>query len=162
MDELNFTGKIVNGRGTHVELGVPGRSELINATNDWPERLKPGSLNLLVSEFPDVFEMRRLPRSTESLDVAGFEPEFIIPQAAMSNNELKPSKDMPHRGAAQVWQAVLEVEKGSMPCWVLRRFGSGLDKELEMVSDVHLRTTLGLAKDREWPAKVKMFGVWKP
>ncbi len=160
MAELKFSGKIVNGIGRHVELYVPGRSALPNAPEDWPDELRPGSLNLRVSEFPDEFRARGLEPSTKSLDVAEFAPVFVVPQDTLGNNKLMPTKEMPNRGTAQIWRTALEVESEKLPCWVLRRFGSGLRDQLEVVSNLHLRAKLGLTKGHEWPATVTMFGDW--
>ena len=161
MDELTFGGMIINGIGRHVELALPGRRELSEAPEDWPDALTPGSLNLRVTEFPAEFGALKLEPSVKSLDVAGFAPAFTIAQDAMGNNRLRPNSEMPHRGTAQVWRAVLSVESKQTPCWVLRRFGSGLRDQIEMVSEMHLRTALGLTVNHDWPASVTMFGTWE-
>jgi hypothetical protein len=160
MDELIFIGNVVNGIGKHVELVVPGRDEISCAPADWPERLCPGSLNLLVSVYPLQFAVRRIAETTKSLDISGFLPAFTIARAAMKNNKLTPLPDMPVRGAAQVWQAMLEANAQTHPCWVLRRFGSGLDKAIELVSEMKLRDKLSLPREKNWPAKVIMRGAW--
>jgi hypothetical protein len=95
------------------------------------------------------------------LDVAGFEPDFTIAQTLMRNNQLTPVPTMPNRGAAQVWRALLIVVNTQTKCWVLRRFGSGLGDQIELVSNIRLRDTLGLTRDRQWPATVTMFGEWR-
>jgi hypothetical protein len=160
MDELIFIGNVVNGCGKHVELVVPGRNEISGAPADWPERLCPRSLNLLVSVYPPEFAARSIAKTAKSLDTSGFLPEFRIPQAAMKNNKLTPLPDMRDRGAAQVWRATLEANGQTRPCWVLRRFGSGLDKAIELVSETKLRDELSLLRERNWPAKVIMRGAW--
>lgn len=160
MNELRFSGKIVNGFGKHAELVVPGKSALPEAPTDWPEKLFPGSLNLLVTEFPFEFASRGLPTSAKVLDTAGFAPEFTIRQELMLNNKLKVTPTMPHRGTAQIWRASLEAADQRASCWVLRRFGSGLSNQIELVSVESLRELMGLLREQEWPATVTMFGRW--
>jgi hypothetical protein len=160
MDELIFAGDVVNGIGKHVELIVPGRNEISGAPADWPERLCPGSLNIFVSVYPLEFAARRIAPNMKSLDIAGFIPEFTIAQAAMKNNKLMTLPNMPVRGSAQVWRATLEANGKTHSCWVLRRFGSALDKVIERVSDVKLRDKLSLPRERNWPAKVIVRGTW--
>lgn len=137
MDELVFTGKVVNGIGKHSELVVPGKSAFQNAPDDWPAKLCPGSLNARITGYPPEFATRRLALSTKTLDIAGFLPAFTIPQAQMGNNKLIPIPAMPVRGTAQLWRALLDANGQSAKCWVLRRFGSGLADQLELVSDIY-------------------------
>ena len=161
MDQIKFSGSVVNGIGRHVELFVPGSGSVEKAPMDWPERLCPGSLNVRISRYPELFTERGLALTTKTLDVAGFQPAFTIPQAVLGNNQLKATLAMPHRGQGQVWRAVLEVSGRNMPCWVLRRFGSGLADQLELVSHKKMRDELQLTRDKEWPAVVTVFGQWK-
>ena len=65
---------------------------------------------------------------------------------AIQNNKLRPKQDNPHRGDAQVWRTALIAEHLQEPydCWVLRRIGSGIKRQLEIVSDRMLRRELGL------------------
>ena len=72
MDQIEFTGKVINGTGKHSELFVPGRSEVPDCPIDWPEKLFPGSLNVRISKYPDEFAARRLPSFVATLDVASF------------------------------------------------------------------------------------------
>lgn len=160
MDEIIFIGDVVNGIGKHVELVVPGRNEISGAPADWPERLCPGSLNLLVSAYPAEFAARRVSESTKSLDIVGFLPAFTIPRTAMKNNKLTPLRETPNRGAAQVWRATLDVNGQAYACWVLRRFGSGLDKVIELVSEMKLSDKLSLQREKNWPARLIMRGTW--
>ncbi|MEQ1934950.1 MAG: hypothetical protein ABL962_13915 [Fimbriimonadaceae bacterium] len=161
MDEIVFGGKVVNGRGGHAELFVPGRSNLSDAPDDWPEKLYPGSLNVLIANWPEPLADRNLEPSAKSLDNAGFTPALTIPQSKMGNNKLMPTSAMPHRGTAQIWRSILHVNEQEISCWVLRRFGSGLSLELEIVSEFGLRGKLGLSRETEWPAWVHMFGEWR-
>ena len=109
MDELIFIGNVINGIGQHVELVVPGRNEISGAPADWPERLCPGSLNILVSAYPREFAARGIPETTKSSDISGFLPVLTIARAGMKKNRLMPLADKPVRGAAQVWRATLEA-----------------------------------------------------
>jgi hypothetical protein len=159
-DSLVFKGTVINGRGGHAELGVPGRHELPSAPEDWPESFFAGSLNVLVSHYPIEFTSRGLRHSVKVLDTARFDPAFTIPQSQMRNNKLTPTPAMPHRGTAQVWRAMLTANDQTTRCWVLRRIGSGLDCELELVSGEGLRASLGLDRALEWSAQVTMWGHW--
>lgn len=159
-DHLEFMGKIVNGRGHHAELGIPGRILLPNAPEGWPEMLCPGSLNVLVNRYPQEFRARGLPDSVRTLDSGGFRPAFAIPPRLMSNNKLIPTSDAPSRGTAQVWRATITANGITAQSWVLRRIGSGLRDELELVSSEALRAVLGTDRTRDWPAEVTMWGQW--
>jgi CTP-dependent riboflavin kinase len=161
MDQLEFAGNIINGVGTHSELFIPGRSKLMNCPHDWPEKLFPGSLNVRISKFPAEFAARGLLPLAKSLDTAGFEPQFTIPRDLMLNNKLNAAQGFLHRGDAQVWSALLITSGQEALCWTLRRFGSGLTDQIELVSSVGLRSELSLTRDREWPAVVRMFGHWR-
>lgn len=127
---------------------------------DWPETLFPGSLNVRVAHFPKEFAARGLQPSAKALDTAGFAPEFMIRQELMLNNKLTATPSMPQRGTAQIWRASLEAADQQAPCWVLRRFGSGLDDQIELVSSASLRELMGLPCEQEWPAAVTMFCRW--
>lgn len=140
---LVFLGEIVKGIGRHKELTIPGRGLLVAASPDWPERLVPGSLNVHVTRYPDEFQSRRLPREVKVLDRCGFQPTFIIPQNAMRNNKLLPDEKRPRRGTAQVWRATITLDgQPETACWLLRRIGSGLGHDLELVSERELRRLL--------------------
>jgi len=152
MDErrnLRFQGAICSGVGKHSEMLMPGRSALSNAPDDWPEKLCPGSLNVLIQVYPEGFgEPRGRSGGVYQLDTGSFQPALTIPGSLISANKLI------HNGqpaAAQVWRSVLETNGGSpnIRCWVLRRFGSSVGSGkpgnvLEIVSDQHLRDTYGI------------------
>ena len=161
MDQIEFAGKVVNGIGKHSELFVPGRSEVPDCAIGWPEKLLPESLNVRISKYPDEFAARRLPPFVATLDIAGFEPQFKIARHLMLNNTLAATQTMPHRGDAQVWMASLITSKQEVSCWVLRRFGSALKDQIELVSSVGLRNELGLTRDGNWPVVLRMFGRWQ-
>jgi hypothetical protein len=158
---LEFAGNVVNGIGKHSELFIPGRSELPECPLDWPEKLFPGSLNVRISKYPNEFASRGLPPFATALDVAGFEPQFTIEQHLILENKLTATQAMPRRGEAQIWRALLIAPNHEVGCWILRRFGSALKDQIELVSSIGLRNELGLASDREWPVVVRMFGRWR-
>ena len=149
MKTLVFKGYITAGVGRHVELGIPGRGKLPEAPADWPEKLQPGSLNIRVDHkgYPPELTTCDPFLGIKTLDRKLFAPAFLIPQNKMQNNKLKPCAEMPDQGTAQVWRALLHTGQGSSTyaVWVLRRFGSNVGEQLELVSDVHLRKTLSLA-----------------
>jgi hypothetical protein len=161
MEKLRFAGTIVNGIGKHRELVVPGCNEFTCPAADWPERLFPGSLNVRVLSYPDEFVRRGLRSAMDTLDSVGFEPEFAIPQALLGNNRLTPVLGMPDRGKAQVWRASVCANNVTLACWVLRRIGSALTQQIELVSSVHMRALLGADNTRDWPAVVAMQGRWR-
>jgi len=162
MDKLIFTGQIIKARGGHAQLWVPGGNDLQVRPDDWPEQLYAGSLNVLIASngYPEVMQSRRVPLTVKSLDVAGFAPEFTIPQHLMRNNQLTAIPTMPDRGTAQIWRARLLVGEHNVACWVLRRIGSGLEHELELVSGEGIRSTYKLPEDVRWPAIVHVIGRW--
>lgn len=146
---LIFGGSITGGVGLHNEMVIPGRSVVAGSPDDWPEELCPGSLNVLIEEYPDSFSPpsgRR--RGAYQLDDGNFRPEFVIEGNQITENKLlrdgKPA-------SAQVWRALLHVANRSEPisCWVLRRFGSNVGKGmggnvLEVVAQDHLRSAFDL------------------
>lgn len=161
-DALRFVGSIIKGRGRHSELGVPGRKALAECPDSWPQRLCPGSLNVRIDEYPAAFDERGLPHSVKALDTAGFDPSFVIPWNEMERNRLTPRPESPRRGTAQVWTAVLDWKDESLDCWVLRRIGSGLGKELEIVSGIRIRERFNLYPQEEnFPVSVTLYGRWK-
>jgi hypothetical protein len=143
---IKFSGVIVKGVGRYVELHVPGRDEIHQAPSDWPITLQKGSLNVRISPdgYPSLFAELGLPNSIKSLDQRPFPPTFEIAQHEFGNNQLRPEPSMPDKGSAQVWRAKLTSGEISYACWVLRRHGSGVGEQLELLSEVHLRTTLQL------------------
>lgn len=146
MNSISFKGVIGDGVGRHVELHVPGREEIAQAPTDWPVTLQKGSLNVrIVAEgYPSQFATLGLPNNVQSLDMKQFPPAFEIAQSQLGNNQLKPLAGMPHRGSAQVWRATLLAQGKEHPCWVLRRYGSGVGEQLELLSEVHMRSAFQL------------------
>lgn len=151
MESIAFEGKIASGVGRHVELQVPGREALPQAPKDWPIALCKGSLNVRIHPdgYPELFQEIGLPQTTKSLDQKPIECSFEIGQSEFGNNRLAPTDGMPHKGSAQVWRAILTTNEQEIVCWVLRRYGSGLRDQLEIVSDAHLRTDYGLTDGQE-------------
>ena len=142
---MRFKGKITKGIGRHSELIVPGRTA-IESPSDWPDRLQPGSLNVRVDPdgFPATFDAMLNRRSVKNLDDGCLPPVFLILQADFGNNMLRATPEMPRRGVGQLWRAVLQTDSHVIHCWVLRRIGSGLCDQLELVSHEHIRSTYGL------------------
>lgn len=147
---MRFKGKITDGIGKHVELVVPGREDLESAPADWPVKLQPGSLNILVdtSGYPEAFVSMPLGCSVANLDDDCLPPVFQIPRDKMHNNKLTPTPESPRRGTGQVWRATLTTDMVKIDCWVLRRIGSGFVDKLELVSHEHLRNTYNLQNDQ--------------
>ncbi len=61
-------------------------------------------------------------------------------------NTITPEKKGPYAGDLQFWRAILQVlNKDIMHhCYMLRRFRSGYAFDIELVSDVHIRSHFGL------------------
>ena len=124
-------------------LLVPERIELTLCLLD------PGAEQTLADACADRFsEYFRL--SGDSIPDAGeFRPEFVIQQNEIVGNTIEPSRKRPRKGIGQVWRAKLRVISTDQEteCWVLRRIGSGIASQLELVSDKNLRAHLGLPED---------------
>lgn len=160
MSELLFAGTVTTGVGHHVELFVPGRGELAKAPTDWPEKLRPGSLNVLVDRYPTELREHGLPNNVASLDSGQFVPEFEILRDEFGNNRLGPRPGVPRGGDAQVWRAKLVVEADDrvIACWALRRFGSGVGERLEFVAGRRLRDDGLIDGER---VRAVLNGVWR-
>ncbi len=143
---ISFSGAICDGVGRHVELHVPGRNEISQAPSDWPVTLQKGSLNVRIAPegYPELFVTLGVPNRVRSLDSRAFPSAFEIAQHEFGNNRLKPDPDMPHKGSAQVWRAILAWQARKHDCWVLRRYGSGVGEQLELLSDLHMRSAFDL------------------
>ena len=70
METLIFHGVIQDGIHRHSELYVPGRSEIAQASEDWPRALCKGSLNVGIRSdgYPAIFPALGLPNQVSSLD----------------------------------------------------------------------------------------------
>jgi len=159
MDELVFEGEVSRGKGCHSTLRVPGRETISNCPHDWPLTLSPGSLNIRVDVYPPQLDARGLTSSVVELDRALFVPEFEILRDQFGNNKLGPRPGMPRCGDAQVWRAKIVREVGEVgECWVLRRFGSHVGEQLELVADRRLRDN-GLHDGQR--VTVTLYGHWK-
>jgi len=146
MTRISFSGVIVDGVGRHVELRVPGRGEISQAPSDWPVTLQKGSLNVRIARdgYPDLFAALGLPKSVQSLDVRPFPAAFEIAQDEFGNNRLMPEPNLPRKGSAQVWRARLASQGHEHPCWVLRRYGSRVGEQLELLSELYMRSAFQL------------------
>lgn len=162
MDELYFTGIVISGCGQYSELEFPDKSKINGAPGDWPHSLFKGSLNIRINRDGYPVEFSRLGyRNVLVLDEIGFQPEFIIPGQLIKNNKLLPTPEFLSRGSAQIWRAVL-INKNSeeyFNCWVVRRFGSGLSQDIELVSDYYLREKVKVKDGNN--VVVCIFGKWE-
>ena len=158
--KIRYKGTIINGCGKHSELGVPGRTTLREAPDDWPDVLAPGSLNVLVasSGYPYIYRQLDIPTLVSILDNGFFKPVFTIEHAKFVNNQIIPTAQNPQNGMGQVWRTTLLAESNDIECWMLRRIGSGLKNQIELVSHEDIRATYGLDKNRRWPVTVIVEG----
>jgi hypothetical protein len=158
MRSLTFVGHVQSNMGKfHRELKVPGRESLASAPNDWPVHLAPGTLNIQVG--PDGCDGLAEIGSgvgVKRFDEGRFKPAFLIAQHEIEGNTLKPKAGQPLRGSAQVWRAELIVTAtgATASCWMLRRIGSGIASQIELVSADHLRTRLLLNDETQVTLKV--------
>jgi hypothetical protein len=161
LDELTFEGAVVGGLGRFgLEIGVPGRAQLPDAPEDWPESLARGTLNFRVHELAASLRDRGWP-DIQRFDRREFAAAFEIPHNALRSNTLGPEPGAPEKGRAQVWRARLEAEQRAASCWVLRRIGSGYADVLELVSGQRLREEIGLPIGTNWQAQLRMYGSWR-
>jgi len=163
MDNLYFMGKVISGCRKYSELEFPDKTKIEGASEDWPNGLFKGSLNVRINEdgYPKEFSQLGYQNNIKILDKIGFQPEFIIPGNLIKNNELLPTTEYINRGNAQVWKALLtnKHSKEYICCWVVRRFGSGLCRDIELVSDICLRKKLKLENGDN--VEVCVSGQWK-
>jgi hypothetical protein len=103
---------------------------------------------------------RRLTNRVSELDQERFVPEFEILRNEFRNNKLGPRPGVPRGGDAQVWRALLRHGGVGtvIKCWALRRFGSQVGEQLELVADRRLRD-FGL--DDGLRVEVALLGEWR-
>ncbi|HKI17144.1 MAG TPA: hypothetical protein VKA15_04665 [Isosphaeraceae bacterium] len=165
MRKLEFIGSVRSNQGAFSqEMVIPGRQSLVLAPDDWPATLTPGTLNIAIHDdgFPIDFEQLGKGDGLKKLDERNFRPELAIPPWRIVGNTLQPTPDEPVLGSAQVWRAELEVASTGevATCWMLRRLGSDIVSQIELVSDEHLRRRLNLCdgmvvKVTVWEAESK-------
>ena len=165
MRKLEFRGAVRSNQGAFSrQMVIPGRKSLVLAPEDWPASLAPGTLNIAIPDdgFPKELDELGKGDGLKKLDEGNFRPELAIPPWRIEGNTLQPTPDEPVRGSAQVWRAELEVAStgDSTTCWMLRRLGSDIVSEIELVSHEHLRPRLNLCdgvvvKVTVWEAESK-------
>jgi hypothetical protein len=99
------------------------------------------------------------------LDDCKFRPALVIPERKITGNTLKADPDHPTRGSAGVWQAELRViaTGRARPCWLLRRIGSEITSQIELVAQEHLRSCLNLCDGTAVRVTVwETESEWKP
>ena len=163
MATLRFNGIVRSGIGKFSgQLTLPTRLELSAPIRDWPDAPQAGSLNVRMqpSGFPSEFLKVFGQVDVRNLDSRRFAPEAELKWHEIGGNTLPPVPDRSDRGNAQVWRAILRnLNSGfERPCWVLRRIGSGLSQDLELVAGEKLRDSLGLVDGT--PVEVEMEGSW--
>jgi hypothetical protein len=168
MRKLDFTGTVRSNKGRFAnEMVVPGRDDLLLSPADWPTRLAPGTLNIQVNDdgFPAGFEGIGKGDGFKKLDDGSFKPVLVIPARKIAGNTLKPDADHPTRGFAQVWRANLQViaTGEEAKCWMLRRIGSSIARQIELVAQEYLRRGLSLSDGM--PVRVTVWEAesnWEP
>lgn len=160
MPRLEFHGKVRSNKGKfHKDMVVPGRDSLAMPPETWPGKLAPGTLNIEIDVpgVPGDFAEIGTGDGMKRFDEGNFTPAVVIPQHEISGNTLKPKPGQPRRGTAQVWRAELSVMATgeTAQCWMLRRIGSSIASQIELVSEHHLRSRLNL--ENGTPVKVVVF-----
>ena len=165
MRKLEFSGAVRSNQGAFSQqMVIPGRKSLVLVPEDWPAKLAPGTLNIAIQDdgFPNDWDQLGKGAGLRKLDEGNFRPELAIPPWRIMGNTLQPTPDDPLRGSAQVWRAELEVASSGevATCWMLRRLGSDIVSQIELVSDEHLRRRLNLSDGMDvrvtiWEAESK-------
>lgn len=149
MRELEFIGEVRSNKGKfHKDMVVPGRESLSSAPDDWPTQLAPGTLNIGIEPegFPADFDDIGTSKGVRRLDEGKFKPAFVIAQHEITGNTLKPKAGHPRRGTAQLLRAELRKlsTDETVKCCMLRRIGSKISSQIELVAEVPLRNALSL------------------
>ncbi len=163
MTSLRFSGVVRTGCTRFaVELALPGRTQLSVPIRNWPDVPRPGTLNVRMQAegFPAEFLQVFGEANVRCLDSRRFAPEAELKWSEIGGNTLPPQPGRPDRGNAQVWAATLRnLETGKeRQCWVLRRIGSSLWQDLELVAGEQLRDALRLLDGT--PVEIDMEGTW--
>jgi len=150
MRKLEFIGTVQTGNGKFAQdMVIPGHGDLFMAPIDWPTELAPGTLNIKINDdgFPDGFNENGSGDGLIKFEEGKFRPTLLISPWKIPGNTLKDDSDHPTRGMAQLWRAELQViATGKVTtCWMLRRLGSDITSEIELVAEEHLRSRLNLS-----------------
>ncbi len=149
MRKLDFIGTVCSNQGEFSQtMVIPGRGGLVLSPTDWPLELSPGTLNIQANDdgFPAGFDEIGEGDGLIKFDKGKFKSEFAIPPWRITGNTLQPTPEEPLRGSAQLWLAELQVISTDQvaSCWMLRRLGSMITSQIELVAQDHLRTRLNL------------------
>jgi hypothetical protein len=159
---LRFKGVVRAGIGKFSkQLILPKRSSLSREIRDWPDVPQPGTLNVRVKDgFPAEFLEAFGQSNVQLLDSRRFAPEAELNWQEIGGNTLPPQPHRPDRGNAQVWRATLRnlTTGAECLCWALRRIGSGLSVDFELVAGEKLRDKLALADGA--PVEIDLYGEW--
>jgi hypothetical protein len=163
-ESMRFFGVAAEGCGRFAEeLILPTKDRLSQPIRDWPDLPAEGTLNVHIEEsgFPPEYLANFKEASFRCLDTRLFVPEAELPWTDIGGNTLPPTPSRPDRGRAQVWRAtIINVKREAMHlCWVLRRIGSALRVELELVADENLRNAMLIEDGTK--VEVRMEGTWK-
>lgn len=163
VDRLRFQGTVTTGAGLFAaQLELPSCHRLSVPVRDWPEHPVAGTLNVRIGRpgFPLQYLASFGEASFDHLDSRRFLPEAELPWTDIGSNTLPPTPELPDRGRAQVWRALLRnrTTGESRQCWVLRRIGSAIRGSLELVAGEHLRSALSLRTGS--PVTLTMEGLW--
>jgi len=166
-DRLRFIGKVIKGAGKFSEeIILPGNADIPGLIRDWPDKMQPGTLNVLMetSGFPSRYIEEFGDTETRHLDSRRFKAEVELPHYKIGNNTLSPKiGERPDKGNAQIWRANLtKIESGaSVQCWVLRRICSKMPYRLECVAGMKLRDILSLREEDNDSVELVIEGRWQ-
>jgi hypothetical protein len=164
--KLEFIGTVRTNTDHFAKtMTLPGRDELLVVTFEWPTQLVPGTLNVEIDRFAEGFDEIGEGDGLQKLDKGKFTAALVIPARKIEGNTLQPTSDWPTKGFGQVWGAeLILVATGELTiCWMLRRIGASNTRQIELVSDEHLRTRLNLTDGTR--VKVRVYEAesnWKP
>tara|TARA_R110002124_G_scaffold287365_1_gene474264 strand:+ start:197763 stop:198371 length:609 start_codon:yes stop_codon:yes gene_type:complete len=167
---LTFKAVVQPGEGRFSRMIFPGRDQIEGAPEDWPlatstepGHIEPGSLNCVITEFPDDLDsLAGEGDRVAKLDTGMFTPTFSIPRDAIEKNVVAPwdENDNQRKGIAQAWRCVVTNEdtQETFDAWHVRRIDGTYPPFhgiLELMADRKLRDAHGLQDGT--PITIKMY-----
>ncbi len=152
--EIVFHGETCGGADRFTdETVLPTGIKELEHISGWPSSLERGTFNIQVDEtkwpeldglnfIADGQGVRNMDRNNNFLPVA------YLPYTEIPDNTITPNvRDYgPHGGDLQFWPAKLEIDgvDNTINCYMFRRVGSNYRDKIEIISDIHIRTTHSL------------------
>lgn len=158
MKSIELEAVISGGMGMYSELTFPKKDALPDLPGQWAQAMCPGSLNTVITRYPDNMDDLGEGYGVQKLDGKKLEAAAIVPHDMIENNALKPTTYSPERGDAQIWPCEVTVESTSKTfnAWAVRRIGSAYSDVIELMSPDKLRDKHNLSDGTK--VKVKILG----